>query len=187
MSMTAPVEALLFVVGSQGLSTEELAHALQMNIDETRSLCLTLQEEYEKRTAGIKLVELAGTWQLVTRAEHAEYIKRLATSPTSTQLSNAALEVLSIVAYKQPISRLGVEHIRGVNSDGVITTLNHRQLIEEVGRQDSPGRPILYGTTDLFLQTFGLKSLGDLPQLPEEEEVPQDLSLFDLRPALPRD
>ena len=186
MPMTAPIEALLFIVGNQGLSTEELADILQLNVDETRSLCHALQEDYDARGAGLQLVELAGSWQLVTRPEYANYIRRLATAPMSTQLSNAALEVLSIVAYNQPISRSEVERIRGVQSDGVISTLAHRQLIEEVGRQESPGRPILYGTTDLFLQTFGLRTLAELPELPPEETLTQDVSLFNL-PAFPRD
>jgi segregation and condensation protein B len=146
-----------------------------------------LQREYDERGAGLAVVELAGSWQLVTRPEHAVYLRRLARTPTATQLSSAALEVLSIVAYKQPISRLDIEQIRGVKSDRAIATLVHRQLITEVGRQDSPGRPILYGTTDTFLQTFGLRSLDDLPPLPQETELPQDVSLFDLRPSLPRD
>ncbi len=132
-------------------------------------------------------MELAGTWQLVTRPEYVEYIRRLATAPAATHLSTAALEVLSIVAYRQPVSRMDIERTRGVQSDRVIANLTHRQLITEVGRQDAPGRPILYGTTELFLQTFGLRSLSDLPPLPSDEELPKDLSLFEMTPALPRD
>ncbi|QQE81282.1 SMC-Scp complex subunit ScpB [Alicyclobacillus sp. SO9] len=188
MSLTAPLEALLFAVGSEGLTTEELAHALQLNIDETLSLCKQLQAEYEQRESGLAVTELAGTWQLVTRSEYSDYIRRLAASPSSTQLSAAALEVLSIVAYKQPVSRMDIESIRGVQSDRVVATLAHRQLIKEVGRKEAPGRPVLFGTTDLFLQTFGLRSLSELPKLPEEQEVSQDLSLFEVRPEeLPRD
>lgn len=187
VSMTAPLEALLFATGSEGLSTQELADALQLSIEETRSLCLELARQYEERGAGISLVELAESWQLVTRPEHVEYIRRLATTPTSTHLSTAALEVLSIVAYRQPVSRMDIERTRGVQSDRAVATLVHRQLIAEVGRQDAPGRPILYGTTDLFLQTFGLRALSDLPPLPEDDELPKDLSLFELTPSLPRD
>jgi segregation and condensation protein B len=187
VSMTAPLEALLFATGSEGLSTQELADALQLSIEETRSLCLDLARQYEERGAGIALVELAESWQLVTRPEHVGYIRRLATTPTSTHLSTAALEVLSIVAYRQPVSRMDIERTRGVQSDRAVATLVHRQLIAEVGRQDAPGRPILYGTTDLFLQTFGLRALTDLPPLPEDDELPKDLSLFELTPSLPRD
>jgi segregation and condensation protein B len=111
----------------------------------------------------------------------------MAAPSTSNTLSTAALEVLAIVAYKQPISRADIEAIRGVQSERAIATLVHRRLIAEVGRQDSPGRPILYGTTDVFLQTFGLRSLEDLPPLPAEPPMPSDLSLFHLTPTLPRD
>jgi segregation and condensation protein B len=187
VSMSAPLEALLFAAGSEGLSTEEISNILQLSFDETRSLCTELMTAYNERNSGLQVTELAGTWQLVTRLEHATYLRRMATVPTSTNLSTAALEVLAMVAYRQPISRIEVESIRGVQSDRAVHTLVHRQLIVEVGRQDSPGRPILYGTTDIFLQTFGLRSLQDLPPLPKDTQVPEDLSLFHLTPSLPRD
>ncbi|MCL6631266.1 MAG: SMC-Scp complex subunit ScpB [Alicyclobacillus herbarius] len=177
----------MFAVGSDGLSTEELADVLQLGVEETRQLCLSLQAEYDQRGGGLALVEFAGSWQLVTRPEHAVYLRRLAHTPVATQLSHAALEVLSIVAYRQPISRSEIEDIRGVKSDRAIATLVHRRLIAEVGRQNAPGRPILYGTTDTFLQAFGLRSLEDLPPLPELNEIPSDLSLFERRSSLPRD
>jgi segregation and condensation protein B len=187
VSMSAPLEALLFAAGSDGLSTEEIAEILQLSLDETKALCAELQQAYDARLSGLAVVELADTWQLVTRAEHASYLRRMATSPIATNLSAAALEVLAIVAYQQPVSRIEIETIRGVQSDRVVQTLVHRQLITEVGRMDKPGRPILYGTTENFLQTFGLRNLNDLPPLPEAEEDQGDLSLFDIGPALPRD
>jgi segregation and condensation protein B len=177
VSMLGPLEALLFAAGSEGLTVEELAEILQLSVDETNALCRDLQMEFE----------WGGHWQLVTRSEHATYLRRMATAPVSTQLSNAALEVLAIVAYKQPVSRIDIEAIRGVQSDRAIQTLVHRQLIEEVGRLDAPGRPILYGTTALFLQTFGLRGVADLPPLPEAPQLPADVSLFHLTPTLPRD
>jgi segregation and condensation protein B len=187
VSMLGPVEALLFAAGSDGLAVEELADALQLSVDETHAVCTELQGDYERHQRGLVIVELGGQWQMVTRADHAGYLRRLATSPTSSNLSNAALEVLAIVAYRQPLSRMDVESVRGVQSDRAIHTLVHRQLITEVGRQEGPGRPILYGTTQTFLQTFGLRGLEDLPPLPEEPDVPQDLSLFHLTPVLPKD
>ncbi|WP_245575753.1 SMC-Scp complex subunit ScpB [Alicyclobacillus contaminans] len=185
--MTGPLEAVLFAAGSDGLSLVEIADVLQLSTDEALQVCRELQDQYRDRNGGIELVELAGVWQLVTRPEHAMYLRKLATAPTSSHLSNAALEVLAIVAYRQPISRIEIEAIRGVQSDRAVQTLVHRQLIAEVGRQEGPGRPILYGTTPTFLQTFGLRSLEDLPPLPEEPEIAQDLNLFQLTPALPRD
>jgi segregation and condensation protein B len=187
VSMTSPLEALLFAAGTDGLATEEIADILQLSYDETKSVCEELQRSFDERQSGLQVVELAGTWQLVTRPEHALVLRRMATAPSSTNLSTAALEVLAIVSYRQPISRIEVENVRGVQSDRAVHTLVHRQLLAEVGRADSPGRPILYGTTDTFLQTFGLRSLEDLPPLPPDAEVPEDLSLFHLTPSLPRD
>lgn len=185
--LIAPLEAILFAAGSNGLGLEEISAILQVSIPEAQSLCMELQSLYDERRAGIRLVELAESFVLVTRAEHADYLKRMATSPTSTNLSVAALEVLAIVAYRQPITRAEVELTRGVQSDRAISTLTHRQLIKEVGRQDGPGRPILYGTTENFLQTFGLRSLADLPPLPDEPLQAKDLSLFQMTSPAPRD
>ena len=188
VSLTAPLEAVLFAAGSNGLTTDELAHILELSVAETTEVCQKLQEVLSKRQSGIMLVELAGTWQLATRPDYISYLRRMATSPSSGSLSAAALEALAIVAYKQPITRAEIEAIRGVQSDRAVHTLVHRQLIHEIGRQDSPGRPILYGTTDHFLQTFGLRSLKDLPPLPPEpENASADLSLFQLTPSLARD
>jgi segregation and condensation protein B len=187
ISMTGPLEALLFAAGSEGLAIEEIADLLQLSIDEAKTVCRELQAAYDERDSGIQLVEFGGMWQLVTRPEYAPYLRKLATAPTSSHLSTAALEVLAIVAYRQPISRLEIETVRGVQSDRAIQTLVHRQLIQEVGRAEAPGRPILYGTTTTFLQTFGLRSLEDLPPLPDQPSVPGDLSLFEMTPALPRD
>lgn len=185
--LTGPLEAVLFAAGSEGLPTGDIADILQLADEEVLRLCGELRQQLIDRGAGLQLVELAGTWQLVTRPEHAEYLRRMATSPTVNGLSSAALEVLAIVAYRQPVSRMDVETIRGVQSDRAVSTLVHRRMIQEVGRQETPGRPILYGTTDTFLQTFGLRSLDDLPPLPVDPELPQDLSLFQFGATAPRD
>lgn len=187
VSLIAPLEAVLFASGSNGLSTEDIAQVLQLSVGEAKALCEDLRQRYVDSGFGIQLVELAGTWQLVTKPEHVEYVKRMATSPTSAHLSPAALEVLAIVAYRQPMTRSDIEAIRGVQSDRAVGTLVHRQLIEECGRQEAPGRPILYATTDLFLQTFGLRSLQDLPPLPAEAQLPKEVALFDLPSLLSRD
>lgn len=187
VSLVAPLEAVLFTAGSNGLSTEEIAQVLQLTVGEAKALCEDLQHKYISESSGIQLMELAGTWQLVTKPEYVEYVKRMATSPTSAHLSPAALEVLAIVAYRQPITRADIESIRGVQSDRAVSTLVHRQLIAECGRQDSPGRPILFATTDIFLQTFGIRSLDDLPPLPSEAQLPSEVGLFDLPSLLSRD
>jgi len=187
LSLLGPLEALLFAAGSEGLSIVGLSEVLEIPASEVVELCAQLRLIYDERQAGIELVELAGAWQIVTKAAHASYLQRLSTAPSSPGVSQAALEVLAIISYRQPISRSEIESVRGVQSERVIHSLVHRQLIAEVGRMDSPGRPILYGTTPLFLQVFGLRSLDDLPPLPNVEAVPQDFNLFELSPTLPRD
>ncbi len=169
------------------MTTEELADVLQVPAHEVRAMCAELAAAYDAREAGIKLVEWGGSWQLVTRPEHAVYLRRMASVPPPPNLSSAALEVLAIIAYHQPITRYAIESLRGVQSDRAIATLLQRQLIQEVGREDGPGRPILYGTTDVFLQAFGLQSLDDLPPLPEDLGQPEGLSIFDFPDPVPRD
>ncbi|MFD1675111.1 SMC-Scp complex subunit ScpB [Alicyclobacillus fodiniaquatilis] len=186
MNLLATIEALLFAAGSEGLQTSDLASILECSVSDARNLCQQLQQHLDDRNAGIAVQEVADTWQLMTRPEHATYLKRMAQTPMQTSLSAAALEVLAIVAYKQPITRIDVDEIRGVQSDRALATLVHRQLIREVGRQDAPGRPILFGTTDHFLRHFGLKSLTELPPLPATPEE-KDVSLFVLPTEMPRD
>lgn len=187
LPMTGPLEAILFAAGGDGLSVAEIAAILQLSVDEAADMCDVLCQSYDDREAGLMMVELAGRWVLGTRTRYADYLRQMAASPASPGLSNAALEVLAIVAYKQPVSRLDIDEIRGVQSDRSLATLVHRRMVAEVGRQEAPGRPILYGTTAEFLQTFGLNSLGDLPPLPEESDSIDGLPLFRLDPTLPRD
>lgn len=179
MNQVSALEAILFASGSDGLQTSDIAQILDSSESEVRGLCHQLAAMLVERDAGIVLQEVADTWQLTTRPEHALYLKRMAQVPMQTSLSAAALEVLAIVSYKQPITRTEVDEIRGVQSDRALSTLVHRQLVREVGRQDAPGRPILFGTTDQFLRHFGLKSLHELPPLPPAPEE-QNLSLFAL-------
>src|SRR5690606_36052476 len=130
-----------------------------------------LKKEYEENeNRGLVLVQLAGTYQLATKKENAIYLKRLVETPNYSTLSQAALETLTIIAYKQPITRLEIEEIRGVKTDHVIQTLVAKGLVQEVGRADGPGRAILYGTTKEFLDYFGLKDLKELPPLPDEKD-----------------
>jgi len=158
------LESLLFV-SNKPLTPEELAPII--GIPENLILAAFEELVIEFENKGIQVVKVAGGWQIVTRVENAEYVDKLLNSPIVTTLSPAALESLAIIAYKQPVTRLEIENIRGVMSDGVVKTLLDKRMIREVGKSDSVGRPILYGTTIEFLRHFGLKDLGDLPALPE--------------------
>ena len=160
------LEALLFASGGP-LSLEKAAAVLELSQEDTASLLEELQLSYQEERHGICLRKVAGGWQLVTKPELAEVVRRLA-QQQELKLSNAAMETLTIIAFKQPVTKGEIEAIRGVKVDGVLSTLTELQLIGEIGRKEVVGRPILYGTTDLFLTTFGLNTLADLPELPEE-------------------
>jgi segregation and condensation protein B len=177
----AIVEGLLFAAGDEGLSLQQIATVLEMEEEQARSIIHMLKDEYEQQKRGIQLIELAGVFQLTTKKEHAPYLKKLVESPGSTSLSQAALETLAIIAYRQPITRAEIEEIRGVKSDKPIQTLIAKALIKEVGRAEGTGRPILYGTTKEFLDYFGLKTLEELPPLPElqeDDEIEKEADLF---------
>ncbi|WP_026560261.1 SMC-Scp complex subunit ScpB [Bacillus sp. J37] len=163
------VEALLFASGDEGLSLKQLTMVLEVEEQEVVDIMKELAESYKKKDRGIELVEVAGQFQLTTKKEHAMYLKKLVESPGNGSLSQAALETLAIVAYKQPITRAEIEEIRGVKTERPIQTLVTKILIKEVGRAEGTGRAILYGTTKEFLEYFGLKSINELPPLPEKD------------------
>lgn len=166
------IEGLLFAAGEEGLEIKQLAEVLELDAKFTASLVDELRTEMKKKGRGIQIVEIAGALQLATLPEHAPYFERLATSPNRASLSQAALETLSIIAYKQPITRIEIEEIRGVKCDRALQTLVAKDLIEEKGRAEAVGRPILYGTTKSFLDYFALKGLQDLPDSSQfEHEV----------------
>ncbi|ABZ84444.1 segregation and condensation protein b [Heliomicrobium modesticaldum Ice1] len=172
-SKSRVIEALLFV-SSDPLSVETIAEATGFAAEEVRELLAGLKAEYDDQERGWQLEEVAGGFRLSTRAEFAPYIERLLRTP-QPGLSNAALETLAIIAYHQPVTRAEIEQIRGVKADRSLATLLGKGLIQEVGRKEALGRPILYGTTDSFLRHFGLRSLADLPKLEEvflQEELP---------------
>lgn len=165
------LESLLFAAGDEGLSLKQMANVMEIPKQEVLELLNLLQEEYEKnKQRGITIVQFAGTYQLATKKEYVNYLKRLVEVPNSSTLSQAALETLTIIAYKQPITRAEIEDIRGVKTERPIQTLTAKGLIQEVGRAEGTGRPILYGTTVEFLDYFGLKDLKELPPLPETDE-----------------
>ncbi|SDD46148.1 segregation and condensation protein B [Terribacillus halophilus] len=167
------LEGLLFAAGDEGLTKKQLMHALELGEEEIEKELAALREAYNAPTRGLSIMELKGAYYLTTKQEHAVYHRKLLESPQSSKLSQAALETLAIIAYKQPITRIEVEEVRGVKSERPIQTLVARGFIEESGRKEGIGRPILYVTTLAFLAYFGLHSLDDLPPLPEGVDDPE--------------
>lgn len=173
-AITAILEALLFVAG-EPLSIDRMKEILEgVDRGKIKSSLYKLQEEYKLRDSGLTIVEVAGGFQIVTRLEVGEYVKKLRKIKYATRLSKPSLETLAIIAYKQPIVKTEIEEIRGVDSTGVIKGLLNKRLIRIVGRKDEPGRPILYGTTKEFLHYFGLRDLSDLPTLKELEALVEE-------------
>ncbi len=176
------VESLLFAAGDEGLSLKQICSVLDLEEHQALGILDELLQDYEgNEDRGITLVTLAGSYQLVTKKSHSDFLKRLVESPSVSTLSQAALETLAIVAYKQPITRVEVEDIRGVKTDRPLQTLVSKGLIKEVGRAEGTGRAILYGTTKEFLDYFGLSSIEELPPLPDkidDDSVQDEADLF---------
>ncbi len=177
--MLAALEGLLYITGEDGLSPQEIAYVLEITEEEVIDLLESLIDMYDNSIRGITILNTAGHYKMATKKEYIDIYRKIYTNSNKTRLSNSALEVIAIVAYKQPITRAEIEDIRGINSDTMIRKLTAMSLIKEVGRLDTPGRPILYGTTNDFLDYFNLSSLEELPELLEEierdEENEQDL------------
>lgn len=162
-SLKPIIEGLLLVAGDEGLNANQLAEITEQDVKTVKQAITELKVEYREQNRGMQIIETAGAYHLATLPEHAVYFERMAASPTRAGLSQAALETLAIIVYRQPITRIEIEEVRGVKSDRAIQTLVTKELIKEVGRADAIGRPILYGTTKQFLDYFGLNSLDDLP------------------------
>lgn len=183
MTFYRELEALLFVAGQEGISLTELSFVLKEPTTTIQQALLELKQHYETNEQAIfYILEVGSQFVLSTKKEFAPLLKEYARSPLSAKLSQASLETLAIIAYKQPITRIEIEDIRGVKAAGAIQKLTTTQLIEEKGRVDGPGRAILYGTTDYFMNYFGLKNLTELPDIETmeadlAEELP--LHLFD--------
>ncbi|MEC0304514.1 SMC-Scp complex subunit ScpB [Terribacillus saccharophilus] len=167
------LEGLLFAAGDEGLTKKQLMHALELGVKEVEEELTALKKAYESPDRGLSIMEMKGAYHLTTKSEHAAYHRKLLDSPQNSKLSQAALETLAIIAYKQPITRIEVEEVRGVKSERPIQTLVARGFIEESGRKEGIGRPILYVTTLAFLAYFGLHTLDDLPPLPEGTDDPE--------------
>ncbi len=183
------VESLLFAAGDEGLTLKQMALVLEIEELQAEEIIKELMEDYQKDDMrGITVIELAGTYQLATKKENSAYLKRLVVTPQASTLSQAALETLAIIAYKQPITRAEIEEIRGVKTERPIHTLMAKALIKEVGRADGSGRAYLYGTTKEFLDYFGLKKIEELPPLPEkvdEDYLQDEADLFFDKVQLP--
>lgn len=158
------VEGVLFAWGD-AIHIDKLSDILSVDRNTLRSIMHRMMDYYIYERRGIQIIELDNCFQLCTRPEYYEYISRAIEPRQSQSLSNAALETLAIIAYNQPVTRSNIEQIRGVNSDSSLNKLLERGLVEERGRLDAPGKPILYGTTQEFLRCFGLKTLDELPQI----------------------
>ncbi|MBU0579955.1 MAG: SMC-Scp complex subunit ScpB [Candidatus Margulisbacteria bacterium] len=172
------IETILFIAKTP-LTIEEITNVLKEDVQQIEEALIKLKEEYASRA--LQIMQIAGGYQIATRAEYHEIVEKYAKSPIEVSLSAAAMETLAIIAYRQPISRREIETIRGVNSDAVVKSLVEKRLVAELGKSEALGKPVVYGTTDFFLKHFGLNDLKDLPpdigmkyQLPLKNEEKQE-------------
>ena len=163
----AAIEAILFTMG-ESVEAEKIAVAIEHDVDTTVKITHNMMDKYENEDRGIKIIELEGSFQLCTKEEYYDNLIRICSQPRRYTLTDAALETLSIIAYKQPVTKIEIEKIRGVNSDRSVNKLVELELVKEVGRLDAPGRPMLFGTTEEFLRTFGVGSIDELPVISED-------------------
>ncbi len=171
-------EGLLFLVGDEGITEELMAKSLEISEEAAQQLLDSLQNKYQDDSFGMEVVCYGGIWKFMSKAIVHPFAQKLFQSAKTSALSQSALETLAIVAYKQPITRVEIEEIRGVGCDMMLRKLQARNLITEVGRSEAPGRPILYGVTEEFMDSFKLLSLDELPDLPDFSEHQSD-NLFD--------
>ena len=179
----AILEGLLFVVGEDGLTLDQIKEVLEISEDETKDLVSELKKDYEDKNRGLRIDFLGNRFKMTTKFEHKEYYQKLIENPETNFLSQAALETLAIIAYNEPITRVQVDSIRGVGSTSIIRKLVAKGFIKETGRSDMPGRPILYETTHEFLDYFGLSTIEDLPKIDDilgevEEEGDENSDLY---------
>ncbi len=167
----AIIESVLFAAG-EPVDVEKLSDILDIDTKSTRAVVTALADKYDREMRGLRIIRLEDSYQMCTRREYSDYISKLVEPRRSLSLSNAAMEVLAIVAYKQPVTRAVIEQIRGVSCDTLVNKLLEKNFIEEVGRLDTPGRPMLFGTTDEFLRCFGIESVMELPEFDERSQDP---------------
>lgn len=174
----AVLEGLLFVVGDEGLTLDQICNILEISMEDAKELLMELKKSYEDTSRGIRISYLGNAFKLTTKKEHKAYYEKLIVNPETNTLSQSALETLAIIAYHQPITRVEVDEMRGVNNSWVIRKLVAKGLVKEVGKSTMPGRPNLYGTTSDFLDYFGLATINDLPKLPSDEVDNDETDLF---------
>lgn len=167
------IEAILFAMGD-AVEIGDIASSMEIDEDKVREGAKLLQKKYSNGDSGIRLIEIADCYQLSSNPACYEYIKKVSQIKKQSGLSSAAIETLSIIAYNQPVTKGTIEFIRGVDSTYSVNRLIERGLIDELGRAETPGRPILYGTTMEFLRTFGIKTLEELPPLPDKSAVEEE-------------
>lgn len=163
----ASIEAVLFTMG-ESVEVDKIATAIEQDVDTTKRIIHNMMDKYSAADRGIKIIELENSFQMCTKTEYYETLIKVASQPRKYVLTDTLLETLSIIAYKQPVTKLEIEKIRGVNSDHSVSRLIEYGLAAEVGRLDAPGRPMLLGTTEEFLRTFGVQSLDELPEISTE-------------------
>ncbi len=160
----AIIEAILFTMG-ESVELEKIADAIELDKKTTKKLINEMMQEWNDEGRGVAIMELDGAYQMCTRTEMYEYLIRIAKQPKRRVLTDVLLETLSIIAYKQPVTKMEIEKIRGVSSDHAVSKLVEYNLVCELGRLDAPGRPLLFGTTEEFLRSFGVHSVDELPVL----------------------
>lgn len=179
LNIEAIVEGLLYMVGDDGLKVEQLASVIDKSIEDSEAILNSIQSKYTNENFGIELVNYGKTYKFITKQEVAPYIQALFHTSKPNTLSQSALETLAIIAYKQPITRVEIEELRGVGADMMLRKLQARNLIREAGRSDAPGKPILYEVTEEFMDSFKLYTLNELPDLPEFNSDDENENLFE--------
>ena len=178
-NMEAIVEGLLYIVGEDGVKKEAIAQAIDKSIEDTEVILNNIQHKYAQEIYGIELVGYGANYKFVSKKAVYPYAQELFHNAKANTLSQAALETLAIIAYKQPITRVEIEELRGVGADMMLRKLLARNLIKEAGRSEAPGRPILYEVTEEFMDSFKLYTLNELPDLPEYSNTDESDNLFD--------
>ena len=177
-NIEAVVEGLLYVVGEDGVKVEQIALAINKSVEDTKTIIENIQRKYASELYGIELVGYGSVYKFITKKDVYPYAQELFGVTKPSTLSQSALETLAIIAYKQPITRVEIEELRGVNAEMMLRKLQARNLIREVGRSDAPGRPILYEVTEEFMDSFKLYTLNELPDLPKYEKE-EEKELFE--------
>ncbi|MBQ6492990.1 MAG: SMC-Scp complex subunit ScpB [Erysipelotrichaceae bacterium] len=177
--MEAIVEGLLYIVGEDGARVEQLAMAIDKSIEDTKTILENIQQKYAAETFGIELVGYGSVYKFITKKAVFPYAQELFGTSKPNTLSQAALETLAIIAYKQPITRVEIEELRGVSAEVMLRKLQARNLIREAGRSEAVGRPILYEVTEEFMDSFKLYTLNELPDLPEYSKEEENDNLFE--------